>query len=184
MVDCQANKSLKICRVDIHIGKEIKKIYLKRRFGLSELARLISTSPQNVNALFKRKSVDTDQLFVISKALDYNFFRLYSDKYRGKYLEGLDAAMSMANEPDSEAYTDQLLDDCMKQKRVIEDKYNLQTENATNQRKYIEMLEVKVKEDEAYHREIVASKDELNQQLNVLVSELRKKIEKYEPKKS
>jgi hypothetical protein len=49
------------------------------RIGPTEFARMINTSKQNVYAIFKRKSIDTDQLLLISKVLHVNFFEYYMD---------------------------------------------------------------------------------------------------------
>jgi DNA-binding Xre family transcriptional regulator len=61
----------------VHIGKEIKNKAKELRIGPTELAKKINVSKQNVYHIFERKSVDTDQLDMISKALDFNFFDLY-----------------------------------------------------------------------------------------------------------
>jgi DNA-binding Xre family transcriptional regulator len=153
--------------VDIHIGKEIHKIYKQRRFGQAELAQLINTSPQNVHALFKRKSIDTSQLLIISKALNFDFFSLYSKELT---LEKINSAQGS------------LLDECKKEKQILEDKFKLQTENATNQRKYIEMLEDKFNSNDQYNRGIIEKKDELMKKLQDYTAALEKKLEKYEKK--
>lgn len=62
----------------VHIGKEILNRAKEKRIGPSELARRINKSRQNVNHIFHRKSLDTDLLQIISKALEFDFFRLYN----------------------------------------------------------------------------------------------------------
>ena len=65
--------------MELHIGNLIQKKLVELRIGPTEFARMINTSKQNVYAIFKRKSIDTDQLLLISKVLRFNFFRYYSE---------------------------------------------------------------------------------------------------------
>lgn len=61
----------------VHIGKEIKKKAKELRIGATELGERINVSKQNVYHIFERKSIDTEQLVVISKALNFDFFQLF-----------------------------------------------------------------------------------------------------------
>ncbi len=61
----------------IHIGANIKSILMQKSIKVAHLASLIDTSRQNVNGILKRKSLDSELLFKISKALKYNFFKHY-----------------------------------------------------------------------------------------------------------
>ena len=63
----------------VHIGKKIKEIFKNTGLTVTEFARRIDTSRENVYGVFRRKSVDTEMLIKISKVLDYDFFRLYSN---------------------------------------------------------------------------------------------------------
>lgn len=65
--------------MEFHIGNLIQKKLAELRIGPTEFARMINTSKQNVYAIFKRKSIDTDQLLLISKVLHVNFFEYYMD---------------------------------------------------------------------------------------------------------
>ena len=47
------------------------------RIGPTELGALINTSKQNVYGIFKRKSIDTQLLAKISRALAHDFFLYY-----------------------------------------------------------------------------------------------------------
>jgi transcriptional regulator with XRE-family HTH domain len=124
--------------VDIHIGKEIHKVYKEKRLGQAELARLINTSPQNLNAIFKRNTIDASQLYVISLALDFDFFSLYSQAFNSfKFREGLEFAAYNRPVDDAE------LKKCQEEKKILEEKYQLQTENAVTLQKYIKLLEEK-----------------------------------------
>jgi len=62
----------------LHIGKTIRKHLEEKGMTKSEFARRISTSPQNVYGIFKRKSIDSDLLKQISICLDFDFFQYYS----------------------------------------------------------------------------------------------------------
>jgi transcriptional regulator with XRE-family HTH domain len=62
----------------VHIGKIIKAELKKKRFSVSEFAKIINTDRNNVYHIFKRKSIDTDLLYKISIALEYNFFLEYN----------------------------------------------------------------------------------------------------------
>lgn len=59
----------------MHIGQLIEKVFNERKISKAELGRRINTSRQNVSALFNRADMDVKQLFTISKALDYDFFK-------------------------------------------------------------------------------------------------------------
>lgn len=61
----------------VNIGKEIDKILRFKGISGSELARRINTTPQNVDSIKKRSTIDTELLAKISKALEFDFFKLY-----------------------------------------------------------------------------------------------------------
>lgn len=69
--------------MDIHIGEKIKARAKELKIGPSELGLLINTSKQNIVGIYKRKSIDSEQLWFVSQALKFNFFALYE-------LPGLD----------------------------------------------------------------------------------------------
>ena len=51
---------------------------IDHRISKAELARKLGVKPQSVDYLLKRKSIDTDMLYNLSVALDYDFASLYS----------------------------------------------------------------------------------------------------------
>ena len=61
-----------------HIGEQIR-VELKRQ-GRSNvwLAQQLSCNPRTISKIFHKRYIDTFQLWQISKALDYDFFQLYS----------------------------------------------------------------------------------------------------------
>ena len=62
-----------------HIGELIRQEL--RRQGRSNvwLSEQISCNPRTVSKIFKKQYIDTYQLWQISKALDYDFFKVYSE---------------------------------------------------------------------------------------------------------
>ena len=62
----------------LHIGKVIRQHLEEVGMTKSEFARRISTSPQNIYGIFKRKSIDSELLRDISRCLNFDFFQYYS----------------------------------------------------------------------------------------------------------
>ncbi|MBX9852824.1 MAG: helix-turn-helix domain-containing protein [Cytophagaceae bacterium] len=79
----------------VHIGKKIKEVFKNAGLTVTEFARRINTSRENVYGVFRRKSVDTEMLTKISKALNYDFFRLYSNP---KEIEELRKQLEVAEQ--------------------------------------------------------------------------------------
>lgn len=46
------------------------------------LASQIHVNPRTINKIFLKDAIDTNQLFLISKALDIDFFKFFSDALR------------------------------------------------------------------------------------------------------
>lgn len=65
---------------NIFIGKKIAEIMSAKKITKAELARRLEVRPQSVDYLLTRKSIDTDTLYCVSRALDYDFAQLYSIK--------------------------------------------------------------------------------------------------------
>lgn len=63
--------------MSIHIGSLINTKLEESGLSKSEFARRINTSPQNVQGILKRASIDTESLLIISKVLDHDFFQYY-----------------------------------------------------------------------------------------------------------
>ncbi len=62
----------------VNIGNKIKLEIKKKGMSTSEFARRINKSRENAYSIFKRKSIDTELLMVISKVLDVDFFQFYT----------------------------------------------------------------------------------------------------------
>ncbi|MDO4462239.1 MAG: helix-turn-helix domain-containing protein [Bacteroidia bacterium] len=65
----------------IHIGELVKAQFEKRGCTVSWLARQLNCDRSNIYDIFKRGSVDTNRLYDICKALDYNFFAILADNF-------------------------------------------------------------------------------------------------------
>lgn len=63
---------------NIFIGEVIKTVMGERQVTKAELARRLNVKPQSVDYMLTRKSIDTDTLYNVSLALDYDFALLYS----------------------------------------------------------------------------------------------------------
>lgn len=62
-----------------HIGELIRK-ELKRQGRTNVwLAQQLSCNPRTISKIFQKQYIDTYQLFRISKALQYDFFKVYSE---------------------------------------------------------------------------------------------------------
>ena len=63
---------------NIYIGEIIRNVMADNQVTKAELARRLGVRPQSVDYMLTRKSIDTDTLYNVSKALDYDFALLYS----------------------------------------------------------------------------------------------------------
>lgn len=70
----------KFCLMTVNIGEIIKTKALEKNLSQEKLGRLINKTKQNVNDIFKRKSIDTDLLLKLCEVLQYNFFEHYYDE--------------------------------------------------------------------------------------------------------
>src|SRR5438132_1749208 len=64
----------------LNIGERIRQRAKELRVGPTELGKLINTSKQNVYGIYKRKSIDTEMLRKLSKALSCDFFQYYHNE--------------------------------------------------------------------------------------------------------
>jgi plasmid maintenance system antidote protein VapI len=62
-----------------HIGNIIKKELRQQGRSITWLASQINCSRENLYKIFRRNWIHTDMLLRISNALDYDFFKVYSD---------------------------------------------------------------------------------------------------------
>lgn len=52
----------------------------EKKVTKAEMARRLEVRPQSIDYMLSRKSIDTDTLYSVSLALDYDFAQLYSIK--------------------------------------------------------------------------------------------------------
>jgi predicted transcriptional regulator len=99
----------------LHIGKVIRQHLEEVGMTKSEFARRISTSPQNIYGIFKRKSIDSELLRDISRVLNFDFFQYYStsslvlDEKGGNGKSHVVTALDMKRE----------LDNCKKELEIV-----------------------------------------------------------------
>lgn len=67
---------------EIHIGQQVKLVLEKRGITITEFAKRINKSRENVYSIFTRKTIDTGLLTVISEVLDYDFFKNLSKTFK------------------------------------------------------------------------------------------------------
>lgn len=65
----------------IHIGEIIEAEMKRQERTPAWLARKINCERTNIYYIFKQKSINTDVLLKISKALNCNFFIYYNNEY-------------------------------------------------------------------------------------------------------
>jgi len=107
----------------MHIGEKIKERSKELRMGPTELAKLISTSKQNIYGIFKRESIDCSLLQKFCKALNYDFFSYYNNSKLPPHLELSSGKKSKAYPAsDSDVLNNQLMD--LKEKYELLKKVN------------------------------------------------------------
>ena len=63
----------------IHAGKLIRKVLDEQGRTVVWFAKQLSYTRTNVYKIFEKKSIDTDVLFRISRLLQYDFFKHFSN---------------------------------------------------------------------------------------------------------
>lgn len=63
---------------ELHIGQQIKKVIELRGFTVTEFAKRINKSRENIYSIYTRKTIDTGLLEIISDVLAYDFFLSFS----------------------------------------------------------------------------------------------------------
>ena len=59
---------------ELHIGDWIRKVAVQQNVTVTELARKLGMSRQNLTSKLKNDSWDVKELFAVSQELNYNFF--------------------------------------------------------------------------------------------------------------
>lgn len=63
---------------DIHIGQQIKNVIERKGITITEFAKRINKSRENIYSIFTRKTIDTGLLSKISEVLEFDFFKSFS----------------------------------------------------------------------------------------------------------
>ena len=66
----------------MHIGELIKEKMRERRVTVVHLSLQLCCTRANVYKILSKSSIETDLLLRISRAIDYDFFALYSESLR------------------------------------------------------------------------------------------------------
>lgn len=67
---------------EVNIGQQIKAVVESRGITVTEFAKRINKSRENVYSIFGRKTIDTGLLDTISRVLEYDFFSHFSSTYQ------------------------------------------------------------------------------------------------------
>ena len=70
-----------------HIGQQVKLVLETKGISVTEFAKRINKSRENVYSIFLRKSIDTNLLSKISEVLEYDFFKPLSNSYKAMESE-------------------------------------------------------------------------------------------------
>ncbi|HLW30893.1 MAG TPA: helix-turn-helix domain-containing protein [Aequorivita sp.] len=63
---------------DIHIGKLISEVVEKKGIKIERISKFLEISEDDVLEVYDQKDIDSAQLLLWSKLLEYDFFRIYS----------------------------------------------------------------------------------------------------------
>ena len=67
---------------EIHIGQQIKAVLETKGISVTEFAKRINKSRENIYSIFNRKTIDTGLLTKISEVLEFDFFKPLSKSYK------------------------------------------------------------------------------------------------------
>ena len=79
LLECVGSEKQKVMSQEIHIGQLIKAELRRQGRTNKWLAEQIACNPRTISKIFQKRVIDTQQLLLISKALDFDFFQHYSD---------------------------------------------------------------------------------------------------------
>ena len=89
---------------DIHIGPIIKQKFQDSSMTVEEFAEKINCERTTIYDIFKRKSIDSELLFRISEALNFDFYNeIYLNKQTGNFSKKILVAIEI-----DERYIDKL----------------------------------------------------------------------------
>ena len=65
----------------VHIGAKIKQVAKQKGMKVTELAKRINTTRENIYSIFKRRTIDTGLLDKFCRSLDHDFYQYFSTAY-------------------------------------------------------------------------------------------------------
>lgn len=77
----QIVKTCQICIMKLHIGHVIEQVYKNSNISAKAMCEGLNCSRSTIYHIFKSESIQTDQLWALSKFLGHNFFRYYHEAY-------------------------------------------------------------------------------------------------------
>jgi len=81
--------------VKVQIGKLIKEQFIQSKLSIDEFAGLIGCNRDNAYDIFRREHINTDQLLKISKMLNFDFFKIYSELINNEMITQLHITISI-----------------------------------------------------------------------------------------
>ena len=82
----------------VSIGGLIKEQFEKSNLSIDEFACLIACKRDNVYDIFRREQINTDLLFIISKILKFDFFKIYSEQIRNQMMTQIRLTINIPRE--------------------------------------------------------------------------------------
>jgi hypothetical protein len=114
----------------LHIGKLIELKAKELKIGPTEFGNKLNTTSQNIYAIYKRESIDTELLLKISVILGHNFFIELS---KAKQLVNIKTADTNLLEAEISVLKNQVT--------ILTEKNDILTELVNQQKKHITLLE-------------------------------------------
>lgn len=68
----------------MHVGKLVKAVVENSDISVMELAEILNVERNTIYSFYRKKSLHSDVLLSLSKALKHNFFRQLSDIVEGQ----------------------------------------------------------------------------------------------------
>lgn len=84
--------------MDLHVGEIVKKVADKKNISLSDLATSINTGTRNMYKLAGSNDMYVSQLYKISQALGYNFFKDVSNLLEKELNQPIPLDQNLVNE--------------------------------------------------------------------------------------
>ena len=82
----------------VEIGKLIKEQFLQSKLSIDDFAGSIGCNRDNVYDIFRRERINTDQLLKISKTLDFDFFKVYSEQVINEKIIQIEITINIPKE--------------------------------------------------------------------------------------